>query len=68
MISHYYAMLFRMKYIKRWSLMHNLSDETLSEHSMETAFRQKFQRRKGLRCCPFSRHSGNSDRRFADPD
>lgn len=38
MISHYYAMLFRMKYIKRWSLMHNLSDETLSEHSMETAF------------------------------
>lgn len=38
MVSHYYAMLFRMKYIKRWALMHNLREETLSEHSLETAF------------------------------
>ncbi len=38
MISNYYAMLFRMKYINRWSLMHNLRTETLSEHSLETAF------------------------------
>lgn len=38
MSSHYYAMLFRMKYIKRWALMHNLREENLSEHSLETAF------------------------------
>ncbi len=38
MISHYFAMLFRMKYIKRWALMHNLREETLTEHSLETAF------------------------------
>lgn len=37
-MSHYYAMLFRMKYINRWALMHNLRAETLSEHSLETAF------------------------------
>ncbi len=38
MSSHFYAMLFRMKYIDRWALMHNLGEETLSEHTLETAF------------------------------
>lgn len=38
MNSNYYAMLFRMKFMKRWALMRNLSDETLSEHTLETAF------------------------------
>lgn len=38
MKSNYYAMLFRMKYINRWALMRNLRSETLSEHSLETAF------------------------------
>lgn len=38
MSSHFYAMLFRMKYINRWSLMRNTSVETLSQHSIETAF------------------------------
>lgn len=38
MASNYYAMLFRMKYIRRWALMRNLKEENLSEHSLETAF------------------------------
>lgn len=38
MKSKYYAMLFRMKYINRWALMRNLRPETLSEHTLETAF------------------------------
>ena len=38
MSSHFYAMLFRMKYIDRWALMRNTRKETLSEHSLETAF------------------------------
>jgi 5'-deoxynucleotidase len=38
MNSHFYAMLFRMKYIDRWALMRNTRKETLSEHSLETAF------------------------------
>ena len=37
-MSSYYAMLFRMKHIRRWALMRNLHPETLSEHSLETAF------------------------------
>ncbi len=36
--SHFYAMLFRMKYIDRWALMRNTRKETLSEHTLETAF------------------------------
>ncbi len=36
--SHFYAVLFRMKYINRWALMRNTGEETLSEHSLETAF------------------------------
>lgn len=38
MSSHFYAMLFRMKYIDRWALMRNTRKETLSEHTLETAF------------------------------
>ena len=33
----FYALLFRMKNIERWGLMHNTRTENLSEHSMETA-------------------------------
>ena len=38
MNSHFYAMLFRMKYIDRWALMRNTRKENLAEHSLETAF------------------------------
>lgn len=38
MSSNYYGMLFRMKFIRRWALMRNLSAETLSDHTLETAF------------------------------
>lgn len=38
MSSNYYGMLFRMKFIRRWALMRNLSIETLSDHTLETAF------------------------------
>lgn len=38
MNSHFFAMLFRMKYIDRWALMRNTRKETLSEHTLETAF------------------------------
>ena len=38
MSSNYYGMLFRMKFINRWALMRNLSKETLSDHTLDTAF------------------------------
>lgn len=37
MSSHFYAFLSRMKYINRWALMRNTSEETLSQHSHEVA-------------------------------
>ena len=37
-MSHYYAMLSRMKNIYRWGLMRNTRQENLSEHSLEVAF------------------------------
>ncbi len=37
MNSGFFAMLSRMKYISRWALMRNTEQETLSEHSLETA-------------------------------
>lgn len=37
MSSNFFAMISRMKYIDRWSLMRNSHRENLSEHSMETA-------------------------------
>ena len=36
-ISHFYAMLSRMKYINRWGLMNNTRCENLSEHSLDVA-------------------------------
>ena len=36
-MSHFFAMLSRMKYINRWGLMRNTRPENLSEHSLETA-------------------------------
>ena len=38
MENSFFAILFRQKYIKRWGLMRNTTDENLSEHSAETAF------------------------------
>ncbi len=38
MKSHFYAILSRMKSIKRWGLMRNTREENLSEHSLEVAF------------------------------
>ena len=35
---HFFAMIFRMRYIDRWQLMRNTSKESLSEHTLETAF------------------------------
>ncbi len=37
MSSNFFSMLFRMKYIDRWALMRNSRQETLAEHTMETA-------------------------------
>ena len=37
MESDFFAMISRMKYIKRWSLMKNSSSENLSEHSLEVS-------------------------------
>lgn len=37
MANAFYAMLFRMKYINRWSIMHSIVPENLSTHSMEVA-------------------------------
>lgn len=34
---HFFAMLSRMKYINRWSLMRNTNKENISEHSLEVA-------------------------------
>ena len=38
MSYHFYAMLSRMKNIYRWGLMRNTKQESLSEHTLETAF------------------------------
>ena len=36
-MSHFYAMLSRMKYINRWGLMRNTQKESICEHSLEVA-------------------------------
>ncbi|STO56926.1 5'-deoxynucleotidase [Grimontia hollisae] len=36
--SHFFAHLARMKLIYRWPLMRNISDENISEHSLQVAF------------------------------
>lgn len=38
MRNRFFAVISRMKYINRWSLMRNTITENLSEHSLETAF------------------------------
>lgn len=38
MSNNFFAVLSRMKYIKRWGLMRSTREENLSEHSLETAF------------------------------
>lgn len=38
MSYHFFAMLSRMKNIYRWGLMRNTKQESLSEHSLETAY------------------------------
>lgn len=38
MANHFFAMLGRMKYINRWGLMRSTRTETLSEHTLDTAF------------------------------
>lgn len=37
MQNSFYALIFRQKYIKRWGLMRNVSDENLAEHSAQVA-------------------------------
>ena len=37
MKNNFYPMIFRQKFIKRWGLMRNITEETLSEHSYEVA-------------------------------
>ena len=37
MASSFYSLLFRQKYIKRWGLMRNVTDEDLAQHSAQTA-------------------------------
>lgn len=37
-MSSFYSMLFRMKYIDRWSLMRSTRKENLSEHTLEVVF------------------------------
>lgn len=37
-VSHFFAMLSRMKYITRWGLMRNSRTENLSEHTLEVAY------------------------------
>ena len=37
MSNAFFAMMFRMKYIKRWGIMHSIVPESLSTHSMEVA-------------------------------
>ena len=36
-MSHFFAMISRMKYIDRWGLMNNTRRENISEHSLEVA-------------------------------
>ena len=36
-MSHFFAMLSRMKYIRRWGLMRNTQEENIQEHTLQTA-------------------------------
>lgn len=37
-MSTFLPLIFRMKHIRRWSLMHNTQEEDLMQHTVETAF------------------------------
>ncbi|MCI1248199.1 MAG: 5'-deoxynucleotidase [Megasphaera sp.] len=37
MKSHFFAILGRMKFIRRWGLMHNTQEENIQEHTLQTA-------------------------------
>ncbi|WP_018131028.1 5'-deoxynucleotidase [Effusibacillus pohliae] len=37
MESHFFAYMYRLRYIKRWSLMRNVVDENVAEHSFHVA-------------------------------
>jgi len=37
-VSHFFAYLARMKFIKRWGLMHSAHTENIQEHSLRVAF------------------------------
>lgn len=37
MKNSFYSMIFRQRYIRRWGLMRNMTEETLSEHSYEVS-------------------------------
>lgn len=41
-MTSFLALLARMKYINRWSLMHNTQNENLSQHTLECAFLAHF--------------------------
>jgi 5'-deoxynucleotidase len=45
------AMMFRMRYIGRWSLMHNTQEENLSQHTAECAFLVHFLAHVGNTYC-----------------
>ena len=36
-MNHFFAILARMKFIRRWGLMHNTQEENIQEHSLQTA-------------------------------
>ena len=36
-MSHFFAYLSKMKYIRRWGIMRNTNDENIQEHSLQTA-------------------------------
>lgn len=36
-MNHFFAYIFRMKYVKRWSMMKNMEEENLQGHSLEVA-------------------------------
>ncbi len=36
-MSHFFALLARMKFIRRWGLMHNTQEENIQEHALQTA-------------------------------
>lgn len=38
MQAYFYAMLHRMRYIRRWSLMRNTQSENIQEHTLEVAY------------------------------